>query len=36
MRSVNTVVMPELSESLVMDSVRRAQEGVANKEDAEN
>jgi len=35
MRSVNTVVMPELSESLVMDSVRRAQEGVANKEDAE-
>ena len=27
--------MPELSESLVMESVRRAQEGVANKEDAE-
>ena len=35
MRSVNTIVMPELSESLVMESVRRAQEGVANKEDAE-
>ena len=27
--------MPELSESMVMESVRRAQEGVANKEDAE-
>mgnify|MGYP003984227937 FL=1 len=35
MRSVNNVVMPELSESLVMESVRKAQEGVANKEDAE-
>ena len=35
MRSVNTIVMPELSESMVMESVRRAQEGVANKEDAE-
>ena len=35
MRSVNTIVMPELSESLVMESVRKAQEGVANKEDAE-
>ena len=27
--------MPELSESMVMESVRKAQEGVANKEDAE-
>jgi len=35
MRSVNTIVMPELSESMVMESVRKAQEGVANKEDAE-
>jgi len=35
MRSVNTIVMPELSESLVMESVRKAQEGVANREDAE-
>jgi len=35
MRSVNTVVIPELSESIVMASIRKAQEGVANKEDAE-
>ena len=35
MRSVNNVVIPELSESAIMESVRKAQEGVANKEDAE-
>jgi len=35
MRSVNTVVIPEYTEQLVLDSVRRAQGGVESKEDAE-
>ena len=35
MRSVNTVVIPEMSELAVMESVRKAQSGVANQEDAE-
>ena len=28
MRSVNTIVIPEYTEQLVLDSVRRAQDGV--------
>ena len=34
MRSVNTVVLPEYSEQLVLDSVRRAREQLRSKESA--
>ena len=34
MRSVNTVVLPEYSEQLVLDSVRRAREQLQSKDNA--
>ena len=35
MNSVNDVVLPSLSEQVVLDSIRRAQSGLKEKEDAE-
>ena len=34
MKSVNTVVIPEYSEQLVLESIRRARENLQSKENA--